>query len=72
MEISSKADLAETLPEVPEELLRFLDQGNDCNPYRFQFELFEEMERSGVIIADKVKRLKTLNDDVSKSVDQSV
>jgi hypothetical protein len=58
MKISAEAEAADNLPEVPVELLKFLDQGVECNPYRFQFELFEKMETSGVVMADKVKRLK--------------
>lgn len=69
MDIASKASLTDDSPEVPVELLKFLDQGTvECNPYRFQFELFERMGTAGVVIADKVKRVKGINDNVMQSM----
>ena len=57
IDISAKSHLANDF-EVPMELLNYIDQGVECNPERFQFELYADVENSSVTAADKVKRLK--------------
>ena len=44
--------------EVPIELLKYIDSGFECNPVRYQYEVFEKADQSCVEIACKLESLK--------------
>ena len=61
MDISTKSNSVGDV-EVPIELLKFIDSGFECNPVRYQFEVFEKAEQSCLDIVQKLDAIKVCID----------